>query len=239
MTSLPTDAIIMAGGLGTRLRPVVRDVPKPMAPVMGRPFLEYLMRFWARQGIRRFHLSIGYLGDAIEAHFGAQFLDCSVRYIREESPLGTGGGLRRALAQGDWTSEDAIMLNGDTWYEVDLGRLTADAGRLQLPITVAIKPAWENDRFGGIVLDANGRVAEFGERAPGAKWINGGTYYFDVARVRALLEGFPPAFSLEQDVLATQAHAGNVAASIQDCNFLDIGVPDDYARAPSILGSRT
>ena len=236
MRTVPGEAIILAGGLGTRLRPAVSDVPKPMAPVAGRPFLEYLMDYWVHQGIRRFVLSIGYKGDLIEAHFGSRFRNCPISYVQEDTPLGTGGGVRQVLLQTQWLSDKAILINGDTWFEVDIGKLTSDAASSAQPITIVLKPTDTNDRYGGVAVDTKGRISEFGVKTTGKCLINGGCYLFDVATVTNSLRDFPECFSLEEAFLTPFAREGKVAASIQDGTFLDIGIPTDYAKAVEAIG---
>src|SRR5262245_17720256 len=118
-------AIILAGGLGTRLREAVPDLPKPMAPVAGRPFLEHQLDLWIAQGVRRFVLAVGYRHEAIVQHFGASYRGATLEYSVETQPLGTGGALRQAAAMvGD---ERALLLNGDTWFDVPLPALAARA----------------------------------------------------------------------------------------------------------------
>lgn len=233
-----TEAIILAGGFGTRLRSVINDVPKPMAPVQDRPFLEYLMDYWIGQGIQRFILSVGYLGRQIEAHFGTTYRGRSVSYVHENTPLGTGGGVRRALLQTQWWHTHAVLINGDTWYEVNLSQLVSDAVASTQPITIALKPMKLNDRYGSVGIDSHYRVTEFGIKTTGQCLINGGCYLFDIKAVSSLLRDYPDQFSLEQDFLVPLSKEGKVAASIQDTTFLDIGIPADYAQAPNILGHR-
>lgn len=235
---VPTEAIILAGGLGTRLRSVISDVPKPMAPVQGRPFLEHLMDYWIEQGIQRFILSVGYLGERIEAHFGNAYRGRSVSYIHEEIPLGTGGGVRQVLLQTKWQQAHAVLINGDTWYEVSLPQLVADADSAAQPISIALKPMTHNDRYGGVGIDSSSRVTEFGIKTTGRCLINGGCYLLDIEAVSSCLRDYPDQFSLEQDYLVPLAKEGKVAASLQDTTFLDIGIPADYAQALNILGKR-
>ncbi|WP_133512420.1 sugar phosphate nucleotidyltransferase [Candidatus Thiosymbion oneisti] len=231
----PTEAIILAGGLGTRLRTVVSDVPKPMAPVRGRPFLEYLMDYWIEQGIQRFILSVGYLAEIIESHFGHWYHGCNIDYVPEKTPLGTGGGLRQVLLKTHWQNPQVILANGDTWYEVNLPQLVTDAMFAKKPVTIALKPMQRNDRYGGVGVDGHGHITQFGLKASTRCLVNGGYYLLDTEAVTGQLRNFPDKFSLEQDFLAAMVKGGNVAASIQDVTFLDIGIPEDYALVPRIL----
>jgi D-glycero-alpha-D-manno-heptose 1-phosphate guanylyltransferase len=120
-----TSAIILAGGLGTRLRSAVPDLPKPMAPIAGRPFLAYQLDYWIRQGVDRFVLSVGYRHESIMAYFGAAYRGIAVDYSVEQTPLGTGGGLLLALERLDGGQRPFLLLNGDTYFEVDLATLSA------------------------------------------------------------------------------------------------------------------
>src|SRR5262245_49936719 len=115
-------AIVLAGGLGTRLRATIGDIPKPLAPVRGRPFLEYLLAYWIGQGVTSFILSVGYRSEMITGHFGASFRGAAIDYAVEDRPLGTGGGL--LLATTRLAADDPfLVLNGDTYFEVPLAAL--------------------------------------------------------------------------------------------------------------------
>ena len=230
--SLPSTAIILAGGLGTRLRSVITDIPKPMAPVRGKPFLAYLMDYWIEQGIENFVLSIGYLGDKIQKYFGNQYCNKSIIYSFEQKPLGTGGGLRQALFLLKEHNERAVILNGDTWYVVNLLEMCTSA---KLPITLALKSMSESDRYSGVAIDSDKRITAFGVDTSKSTLVNGGCYLIEVKIIKEMLLRFPEKFSLEQDFLVPMATLGFVGASIQDQEFLDIGVPDDYKTAVNIL----
>ncbi|MHB8453172.1 MAG: nucleotidyltransferase family protein [Acidiferrobacterales bacterium] len=236
ISSRPKEAIILAGGLGTRLRSVVGDRPKPMALICGRPFLEYLMDYWVEQGISRFVLSVGYLAETIRSHFGNYYHGCSIEYVEEVVPLGTGGGFRQALQETPWRQRFVVLINGDTWFEVDLARLTLDADKSCLPVTIVLKPSRSNDRYGAVRIDHHQRVIEFGIKTVGECLINGGCYLVDVKTVTDTLSDYPDKFSLEQDLLVRMAKYRKVGASIQDANFLDIGVPADYRRSANVIG---
>lgn len=235
--SAATDLLILAGGLGTRLRKAVRDVPKPMAPINRVPFLEYLVAHWRNQGIRRFVLSVGYMADSIEAYFGTRYHDCIVDYVREDAPLGTGGAIRDALISGTWSGERLAIVNGDTWFPIQLARLTADADRTGKPVTIAAKRIADNVRYGSIVLDESGLVRQFVAASRNATnvVINGGTYLVSRAWLAEHLRHKAGAFSFERDVLDALAAAGMLAASMQDVEFIDIGIPEDYSRAGALI----
>ena len=226
----PTEMMILAGGLGTRLRPVLSDVPKPMAPINERPFLEYILDHWIDQGIKKFILSIGYLGEMIKNHFG------EIEYVEESSPLGTGGALKLALCNTSWLGKYALLANGDTWFPVDLTIMFQDALKQVKPFTIALRDLAENDRYGSVQINEKGSVEAFEVISKGRSYINGGCYLFDVGIIRSELNEYPEAFSLEKDFLVPYAANGNVGSSIQNCAFLDIGVPHDYQCAIKVLG---
>ena len=221
------EAIILAGGFGTRLRGVVDDVPKPLAPVAGRPFLAWLLDRLATGGMRRCILATGYLSDVIEQRIGARWQGMEIAYSVEPEPLGTGGAIRLAATrlQGD----AAHVLNGDTWLEYDPVALEDTARAAGASMTIALARVDDVARYGAVDID-NGRVTGFrekGESGPG--WINAGCYFLGADALAALPAR--DAFSFEQDVLQPRVQARAVAAFTATAGFIDIGVPEDYARA--------
>lgn len=234
-TNQPSEMLILAGGFGTRLKSVVSDVPKPMAPISGRPFLSYLLNYWISQGIQRFVLSTGHLGNIVQAYFGETYRDTTIDYVHEQSPLGTGGALRLALNSVRWANDTALMANGDTWFPVDLKQLCADAKQQNAPITLALKAIEKNDRYGGVVVSSDGKIKLFGSKSEGLTYINAGCYLLNVNTIKQALAGMPETFSLENDFLSPYAANGLVGSSLQDKPFLDIGVPDDYQKASNFL----
>jgi D-glycero-alpha-D-manno-heptose 1-phosphate guanylyltransferase len=239
--SVPTEMLILAGGLGTRLRPVVSDVPKPMAPIGGVPFLDYLMAHWRGQGITRFVLSVGYMADSIRWYFGNRYHDCAIDYAAESSPLGTGGAVRNAITNLPWSGDHLAIINGDTWFPVSLRILATDAHGKGKPVTVAVKRIAENNRYGGIVLDENGLIRQFTavSMETANPLINGGTYLINRNCMADLMRDRLGPFSFEREILEPLGAAGLLAASVQDVQFLDIGVPDDYQRANELLSRAT
>lgn len=233
--AVPSEMIILAGGFGTRLKSVVSDVPKPMAPVVGRPFLAYLMDYWIGQGVQRFVISTGYLASVIETYFGSAYRSSKITYVHEHSPLGTGGALRLALNRASWEKELILVSNGDTWYPVNLKQLFADALEVGTPITLALKRLEKNERYGGVELSSDRKVTAFGVKAAGPVYINAGSYLLNVASTKKALSDLPESFSLESDFLVPFAASGMVGASVQNQPFLDIGIPDDYQRAEEYL----
>lgn len=234
-----TTAIILAGGLGTRLRHVVPDLPKPMAPVNGRPFLEHQMDYWIEQGVRRYILSVGYRCDAIFEHFGASYRGVPIDYAIEEAPLGTGGGLLQA-ARGRALDAPFLVLNGDTFFEVDLAALHRFHAERRSAWTMSLFRAGEAGRYMGMRVEADGRIRspKSGAGLPGGL-ANGGAYLIEPETVNRLAFETGSRLSLEDEILPAIAASG-VALYGMECagRFIDIGVPDDYFLAPRILPHR-
>ena len=224
------DVIILAGGLGTRLRQVVSELPKCMAPVCGKPFLSYLLDYLKNFNVGKVILSVGYLRDSI-----IQFIDnqkdnykFDFDFAVEETPLGTGGGIKLALTKA--TSENVMVLNGDTFFDVDVNALVMNHLHSKKDITLALKPMENFERYGNVILDENGNVVEFQEKKFCAKGqINGGVYV--MKRENNMMNGLPEKFSFETEVLQKQAKILNINGFISDVYFIDIGIPEDYAKA--------
>ena len=235
VNSRPSEMLILAGGFGTRLKSVVSEVPKPMAPVVGRPFLAYLLDYWIGQHIRSFVISTGHLASVIESYFGSAYRSAVIAYVHEESPLGTGGALRLALNSVTWANERILMANGDTWFPVQLQQLYADAVQQGTPITLALKRLDKNERYGGVTIGSEQQITAFGVKAEGSSYINAGCYLIKAPAIKNALSTMPDAFSLENDFLVPLALQGLVGSCIQEQPFLDIGIPEDYQRAPEFL----
>jgi len=225
--------VVLAGGFGTRLASVVSDVPKPMAPVAGRPFLERLLDRLARQGIRRVILAVGYKHEVIEAHFGRRYAGMAIAYSLEETPLGTGGALRQAFEVEQL--ERAFALNGDTFCTLNLPLLAAAHRHAGTAATLSLVRVEDAGRYGAVDLDGEGRIAAFREKnpqpAPGL--INAGIYALE----RRVFDLAPPTacFSFERDILQAQARSVSFAGYPAQASFIDIGVPEDYRRAQTLL----
>jgi D-glycero-alpha-D-manno-heptose 1-phosphate guanylyltransferase len=224
-------AIVLAGGLGTRLRGVVPDLPKPLAPVAGRPFLAIVLAQLRAQGFDSAVLSVGYRHELIRDAFGDQFDAMALRYAVEDRPLGTGGAIRLAARQCG--EADVFVLNGDSYAEVDFADMMAAHRRAGAALTVCAVEVADTGRYGRILVD-DGRIAGFAEKGvAGPGLINAGVY----AMRRDLLQqpGLPEAFSFETDVLAARLDELRPRAWVARGRFVDIGVPEDYARAQSMF----
>lgn len=229
---MPADeTIILAGGFGTRLRDVVADVPKPMAPVAGRPFLAWLLDRLAAQGMRRCILATGYLADVIEREIGRHWSGMDIVHSVETMPLGTGGAIRQAanLLQGDC----AHVLNGDTWLAYSTAALEHATTHAGAAIGIALAHVDDVGRYGAVET-RHGIVTGFREKGGiGDGWINAGCYFLSAAAISALPDA--ETFSFESEVLLPMAAGGNVAAWTDTNNFIDIGVPEDYLRAQDLF----
>ena len=229
---MPTEeAIILVGGLGTRLRAVVGDVPKPLAPVAGRPFLTWVLDHLAGEGMRRVLLATGYMADRVEATIGRRWSGMDVVYSVEDEPLGTGGAVRLAAAR--LLGDAAHVLNGDTFLcysPSSLERATLATGALA---GVALAKVDDVSRYGAVKI-ADDKVSEFCEKGgQGPGLINAGSYFLTAAALADLPA--QRAFSLETGFLHPQAEAGRLAAFVETSGFIDIGVPADYARAQELF----
>lgn len=228
------EAIILAGGLGTRLAARVSGMPKAMAPVAGRPFLEILLNQLRRNGCTRVLLSVGYLSSVIREHFGSSFGEMQIEYSIEEAPLGTGGAIRRTLKLA---REDAVLvLNGDTFLDADYAEMLRFHRAAGGAMSMAIVHQPDIARYGGVVV-REGRVAGFEEKGrSGPGWINAGAYVLN--RNIDWPAGLAEKFSFEKDVMMPHVAELAPAAFAVNCFFLDIGVPEDYDRAQKELAGR-
>jgi len=219
------EAIILAGGLGTRLRSEVPELPKCMAPVGGRPFIHYLTDYFCKGGITHFIFALGYKNDYFDAWFQQDFPQGGYSISLEDEPLGTGGAIRRACTLA--TDDQVLVLNGDTFYGIRLAELSAFHNAKDADCTLCLKPMTNFDRFGVVGLDPDQRIAEFREKQHyPAGLINGGVYALN--RRRFLEQDLPEKFSFEKDYLEKGRH--RLYGLVQDNYFIDIGIPEDYRR---------
>jgi len=226
-----TEAIILAGGMGTRLQPVVGELPKCLAPVAGRPFLSYLLDSSKKQGIKKFIFALGHKSDQIESFVKKSLPEGSYSFSVEEQPLGTGGAIYKActLAAG----RNVIVLNADTFFGIMYSNLTIIHELRKADCTLALKPMQAFDRYGAVEIERQ-VVTGFGEKKFHKDGlINGGVYALSVASF--LQKSFPANFSFERDYLEKNYRSGKFLAMVSDAYFVDIGVPEDYQRAQEEL----
>jgi len=231
--SAAVDAIVLAGGKGTRLRSVVSDRPKPMAQVAGRPFVEWLLLALRAQGLRRVVLATGYKGEMIASYFGdGSRLGMELAYAQEEVPLGTGGAMRNALPLT--TTARVLTLNGDSFRPFDVGRLAAAHAGSGATATLWLVRMDDCRRYGTVEQAGDGRVLSFREKSPdlGAGLINAGVYLFERAALDAIPASTP--VSLEGDVFPALI-GRRLYAAAGDGPFLDIGTPESYGSAEAFF----
>ncbi|HEG6758154.1 TPA: nucleotidyltransferase family protein [Campylobacter jejuni] len=212
-------AIILCGGLGTRLKSVIKDIPKPMAPINDKPFLEFIFKYLKKQGVKEVVLAVSYKYEVIQEYFKYKFLGIKIKYSMEKEPLGTGGAIKEALK---FIKNEAYVLNGDTFFEIDLSKLKLNRSK----ICLALKQMNDFDRYGTVELDSENYIKIFKEkefRKQGL--INGGIYLLDknifkdfILQEKFSFEGF-----LQENYAKLKARA-----EIFDDYFIDIGVPEDY-----------
>lgn len=223
------EAIILAGGAGTRLKDVIADLPKPMAPVNGRPFLEYQLDYLDRWGLEKVILSVGHCKEMIMGHFGEHYKSLQLVYAVEEKPLGTGGAILNALK--DAGNYSVFIFNGDTYFDVNLQRLDDFRKIKEADICLSLRYEIEPDRFGIVEFDNNNRITRFYEKNAGFDegYINGGVYL--VRRDYLLRFGLPEVFSFERDFLQQYCQTEEFYGLRCFSYFRDIGIPEDYQKA--------
>ena len=224
------EAIVLAGGFGTRLREVIPNLPKPMAPIAGRPFLEILLSMLARKGFTRVVLSLGYMSEKITTHFGDSYGGMRLVYEAEKQPLGTGGAIRAAL--GQCISDHAFVFNGDTYLDLEVDVLERQWLLDHDPIIV-VRSVPDTARFGRVEI-REGRITAFLEKGlSGPGLINAGCYILP----RNALDAFPlgQPFSIETDFFIKSLNRIRFGGFVTNGHFIDIGVPDDYVRAQTEL----
>jgi D-glycero-alpha-D-manno-heptose 1-phosphate guanylyltransferase len=226
---LINEAIILAGGFGTRLKGVIKDLPKSLAPVIGRPFLEYQLNYLNNWGIQRVILAVGYKNELIREYFGNTYKSIKLDYSLEDVPLGTGGALKKALSFSG--ADNVLVMNGDTYFDVDLQSLYDFLHIKECGLGVTLRYVDDVGRYGSVEIDEKNRITGFTEKgqkqSPG--YINGGVYLFD----KRFFMGFnlPQKFSLEKGFLEKYCHKERIYGLCCNGYFLDIGIPEDYKKA--------
>lgn len=220
------DVVILAGGLGTRLRSVIKEIPKPMAPVNGKPFLAYLLRHLDVSIIRKFVFSVGYKYQVIENYFGNSFLGIPIEYCIENEPLGTGGGIKKAL---DFVqTKHCAIINGDTFLDEDLSEGLQYHLNTQSEFTICLKKMDHPYRYGTVLLKKN-KIVQFLEKDASLTQgiINAGIYFAQTSVIKNNLPN-EEKFSFETDFLECQIQHHSFFGYVTDADFVDIGIPEDY-----------
>jgi D-glycero-alpha-D-manno-heptose 1-phosphate guanylyltransferase len=231
------EAIVLAGGLGTRLRSAVPDLPKCMAPVNGKPFIAWVIDYFRAQGIDKFIFSLGYKHELIEQYLDTQYAypqpqpPTAFQYTVEREPLGTGGAIRLACRQA--TAQQVLVLNGDTLFKIQAQALADFHQQHGADCSLALKPMKDFDRYGVVAVKEDGRISDFKEKQFYKQGlINGGVYVLNPAQL--LAEPLPEQFSFEKDYLEPgllPQQQRKLYGMVQDEYFIDIGIPADYERA--------
>jgi len=226
------EAIVLAGGLGTRLRPAVPDLPKCMAPVNGRPFLSYIIDYYTGQGIEKFIFALGYKHEVIVGWVKQQYPALNVEYAIEKEPLGTGGAIQLAVEKA--REKDLLILNGDTIFKIDLPVLTSFHEDNASACTLALKPMKDFERYGVVEINEEGLITRFKEKKHYQEGlINGGAYLLNVGRFRQ--QKRPSVFSFEKDYLERCYTFMPMYGCVQEGYFIDIGIPEDFEKAQTDL----
>jgi D-glycero-alpha-D-manno-heptose 1-phosphate guanylyltransferase len=222
------EAIILAGGLGTRLKSVLPDLPKCMAPVNGKPFLSYIIEYYQQQGIEKFIFAMGYKHEVITAWVKEQYPSLPAEFVIEKEPLGTGGAIQLAVEKVN--SKDILILNGDTFFKVNMEALSTFHKRNASACTLALKPMKNFDRYGAVEIEEDDHIKNFKEKQHYSEGlINGGVYILSTGRFRQ--QKRPDKFSFEKDYLEVFFSAMPMYGCVQDGYFIDIGIPEDFERA--------
>jgi D-glycero-alpha-D-manno-heptose 1-phosphate guanylyltransferase len=227
------DVVILSGGFGTRLRGVIAEIPKPMAPVGGRPFLELLLRQLKRNGFSRIVLSVGYKEEIVREHFGDGAFGLRLAYSVEQSPLGTGGALQQASSS--IKTETVLVMNGDSYTGADLARLAREHAGSDADATIVVIEHSRKDA-GSVVLDEYGKVTAFAEKKviAEARYLSAGIYMLKTNLVNT--SAAPVKTSLEEELLPRWLASGkSIAGFVFDGPCIDIGTPERFQEAQSAL----
>jgi NDP-sugar pyrophosphorylase family protein len=234
MFTMP-DAVILAGGAGSRLKSVTGNIPKPMAMIGDRPFLELLMLQLRRNGFSRVVLSVGQAQDAIREYFGEAAFGMDLRYSTEFSPLGTGGGLRQASDHIE--TDNVLVTNGDSYTNAELDRLVVTHLESGADLTMVVINASRYDA-GSVLLDSSGRVTAFAEKrsVQGTAYLSAGIYILKKNLVNSIPSGTK--VSLEEQLLPEWLASGmRVEAFVSASQCIDIGTPERFTEAQTVLAN--
>ncbi len=224
-----TEAVFLAGGFGTRLQSVVKEVPKPMADINGKPFLHYLILYYKKQGIKHIVLSVGYLHKIVQNYFGNSYDGVKISYAIEDHPLGTGGAIKKSLELTN--ANHVFVANGDTMFAVNLQDIADFHFYNHADFTLVARKVNEVSRYGSVILNNQNQIVGFSEKnnASGEGYINGGVYLIDKLFLNKF--DFPEKFSIEKDFFEKHFTEGRFFGKPCRNYFIDIGIPEDYKRA--------
>lgn len=224
------ECIVLAGGLGTRLQGVIGAMPKCMALVAGQPFLYYVFQYLSAQGCKRVILSLGFKHEMVTDWLRSRHWAFEIDYVIESEPLGTGGGIQLALSRTH--NGNVVVLNGDTMFRADLSGMLAFHLENQAQTTIALKELENFDRYGVVTLNDQNAIVSFQEKRAYEKGlINGGVYI--VQKTALLQRQLPDKYSFEKEYLEAFVEEGHFYGYLSPSYFIDIGIPEDFARAQS------
>ena len=223
-------AIILAGGMGTRLKTIISDLPKPMAPIMNVPFLTYQLNYLKHFGIKKVIFSVGYLSEKIIAHYNQSFENISIEYSIEKNPLGTGGGIRMAMSN---LNEDLVLiLNGDSFFDLNLEQFYNLHLEQKAEFSLALRYVNNSERYGNIEFNSSHQITSFIEKNQlnQSGYINAGVY---ILSKKLYLQNTKPDinFSIEKDFFEKQLNQLIIKGFEFKDYFIDIGIPEDYLKA--------
>ena len=221
--------MILAGGLGTRLRPVISNYPKVLVEVNGRPFLSFLFDQLLEAGFKKVILCTGYMAGQVQQTFGEHYYDLKLVHSPEFVPLGTGGALRNAFPLLKKCPDHVLVMNGDSYIQVKVGKFIDWHFEQKADASMVLSRVENTARYGSVEMDNNSRILDFREKNSGASagWVNAGVYIFEKTQVERLSPATP--ISLENDFLPTLL-GGEVLGFKCDGAFIDIGTPSSYSK---------
>ncbi len=221
------EAIILAGGLGTRLRSVVADVPKCMAPINNIPFISFIITYLQNEGVEKFIFSLGYKSDIVINFLDEKFKSLNKKYSIETEPLGTGGAIKKACEHA--TTNNVIVVNADTMFNINLSTLLYFHKKNKASCTLALKEVQNFDRYGIVELNTNHSIFKFKEKQFCTVGnINGGVYILNITDF--LSKELPSKFSFEKDYLEKYVAENTFYGTTFENYFIDIGIPEDYKK---------
>ena len=221
------EVIILAGGLGTRLREVVSDVPKCLVSINGVPFLSYLIQYLEKQKVTRFIFSIGYKGQLVEDFIALNYSYLDYSISTEKEPLGTGGAIKKALKYSK--SDNVFVLNGDTFCDFNLNEFFEFHLNKKSNFSIALYLIKDNVRYGNVLINKSGIVLDFMEKEIGNDiLVNSGVYILNKNFVVEILYNYPSCFSIETDFFQVKNRGVEIYGIELNGEFIDIGIPEDY-----------
>ena len=222
-----SEAVILAGGFGTRLTGVVDDIPKPMADIGNRPFLAYILDQLCSYNFKKVIMAVGYKHEVIVEFFGKVYKSLEIEYVVEHKPLGTGGAILNAAKQ--ISTPSFLVLNGDSIFKIDLNDFENKFIESGSPLTIALKRMKDFNRYGAVITNAN-RIIKFKEKEQCKEGlVNSGIYMISGNWYKNHAPG--EIFSFEKDILEKYINEDGITAFEYKGYFIDIGVPEDYRRA--------